>query len=89
MFGHICQASAHRGTADEPVVTGFRTDVPQWGRIAINHKLSLRGLTLMKMELQEEKVTHLPMVANVHCDGNTPIAQGRHELIILSGNTPS
>ena len=29
------------------------------------------------------------MGATVPCDGNTPIAQGRHELIILGGNTPS
>ena len=27
--------------------------------------------------------------ATVPCDGNTPIAQGRHELIVLGGNTPS
>ena len=32
---------------------------------------------------------HLPSGGTVPCDGNTPIAQGRHGLIILGGNTPS
>ena len=49
----------------------------------MNHKLSLLGLG------QEKKVIHLPRGGTVPCDGNTPIAQGRHGLIILGGNTPS
>ena len=89
MYGHICQASAHRGTADEPVVTGFfGTDVPQVGRSAMNHKLSLRGLALVKCNYKRRR-PYTFRGGTVPCDGNTPIAQGRHGWIILGGNTPS
>ena len=54
----------------------------------MNHKLSLRGLALVKCNYKRRR-PYTFRGGTVPCDGNTPIAQGRHGFIILGGNTPS
>ena len=89
MYGHICQASAHRGYSRRTSSDWVLDRCPARGSDCNEPQPQPAGSNTCENVITGEE-GHTPSEGGtVPCDGNTPIAQGRHGLIILGGNTPS
>ena len=89
MYGHICQASAHRGYIRRTSSDWVLDICPARGSDCNEPQTQPAWSSTCENVITGEE-GHTPSEGGtVPCDGNTPIAQGRHGLIILGGNTPS